>query len=140
ITRRAHAPSHIRIDGKPFRLNQDLTGPGILHGLRVHDPIVGDGHAFRIAGEKPSTVDQVLLHLVGSFYSARMLPAAITLRHFSVSSATSLTNSALDNDSGLSPRSAIRPVIIASPNARLVVLLSCSTVADGVSRGAAIPT
>src|SRR5215472_4021059 len=66
ITRRAHAPAHIRIDGKPFRLNQDLTGPGILHGLRIHDPIVGDRHAFRIAGEKPSTVDQVLLHLVGS--------------------------------------------------------------------------
>src|SRR5438552_1087958 len=104
IARRTHAATHVRIDRKPPRFDKDLTGSGIGCWLHIHHPIVGNGDAFRIAREQPATVDKVLHH----DHSALTLPAAITLRHFSVSSTTSLAKSEVESDSGASPSSAIR--------------------------------
>src|SRR6516225_4294734 len=67
-----------------------------------------------------------------------MLAAAITLRHFSISNTTRLANSDVERGNGVSPSSAIRRVILASAKARLIVLLSCSTISTATPRGAAI--
>src|SRR5713226_9808148 len=50
----------------------------------------------------------------GRLYSGLMFAARITLPHFSVSSTMSWANSVVDCERGVSPRSAIRSVILAS--------------------------
>src|SRR6266480_3167225 len=127
IARRTHTTAHVRIDRKPLCFDQDLTESGIRHRLLIHHPILGDGGTFRIACEQPATVDKVLHD-----HSALTLLAAITLRHFSVSATTSLAKSEVESDSGASPSSAIRWVILLSAKARLIVLLSFSTIWTGV--------
>src|SRR6516162_8759331 len=67
-----------------------------------------------------------------------MLAAAITLRHFSISNTTRLANTDVERGNGVSPSSAIRRVILASAKARLIVLLSCSTISTATPRGAAM--
>src|SRR6266540_6144658 len=73
-------------------------------------------------------------------YSALTLAARITLPHFSVSSAMSLANSELESESGVSPSSAIRRVILESASARLISWFSLLMISAGVARGATIPT
>src|SRR5262249_2467559 len=67
--------------------------------------------------------------------SGLMLPARITLPHFSVSSAMSLPKSAGEPASALPPDSAIRALILGSARAALVSWLSLSMVSAGVPLG-----
>jgi hypothetical protein len=71
--------------------------------------------------------------------SALMLAARITLPHFSVSSAISFPKSAGEPASTVPPRSASRDFILGSARARLISLLSLSTIPVGVFLGAPMP-
>src|SRR5262249_55082749 len=71
--------------------------------------------------------------------SGLMLPARITLPHFSVSSAMSLPKSAGEPASALPPDSATRPLILGSARAALVSWLSLSMISAGVPFGAPRP-
>src|SRR5437764_9043312 len=68
-----------------------------------------------------------------------MLAALITLPHFSVSSATSFPNSAGVIRMGSPASSARRACNFGSANTAFTAWFSFSTIAGGVSRGAAIP-
>jgi hypothetical protein len=64
-------------------------------------------------------------------HSGLMLAARITLPHFSVSSATSLPNSAGDSVREVPPRSASCALILGLARATLISLLSLSTIFMG---------
>ena len=68
-----------------------------------------------------------------------MLPARITLPHFSVSSAMSLPKSAGEPASGVAPRSARRAFTFGSARPALIALLSLPTISTGVFLGAQNP-
>src|SRR5262245_41222282 len=74
-----------------------------------------------------SRVTVRLWNFVGACYSALILAARITLRHFSVSSAMSF------------PKSASRVFVLGSASAALTSLLSVSTISLGVLLGAPTP-
>lgn len=60
VRARAHASAHIRVDGKPFGLDQDLARSGIRHRLGVHRPVFRRRHPFRVIGKEPAAVHHVL--------------------------------------------------------------------------------
>src|SRR5262249_6757760 len=60
VARSTHAPAHVRIDGEPLGLDEDLAGAGIRHRLRIHGPIVRGWHALWITCEEPSAIHDVL--------------------------------------------------------------------------------
>ena len=69
-----------------------------------------------------------------------LIPAAlITLAHFAVSSAMSLPKSAGEPASTIPPMSASRAMILGSARPALVSRLRASSIAAGVSFGAAMP-
>src|SRR5262249_34907676 len=72
-------------------------------------------------------------------YSGFTLAARITLPHFSVSSAMSLPRSAGEPASTIPPRSDRRALILGSARARLISLLSLSTISAGVFLGVLTP-
>src|SRR6266849_539082 len=69
-----------------------------------------------------------------------MLAARITLAHFSVSSATSLPNSAGASAVAVPPKSAKRALILGSARAAAISLLSRSMISGGVFLGAPTPS
>src|SRR5262249_58145727 len=68
-------------------------------------------------------VERDLLN-IGGAHSALMLAARITLPHFSVSLAMNFPNSLGEVGNAVAPSSAIRALILGSPSATLVSLLS----------------
>src|SRR4029450_2858494 len=68
--------------------------------------------------------------------SGLILPARITLPHFSVSSEMSLPKSAGEPGSGVAPRSASRAFILGSASAALIPLLRLAMISGGVFVGA----
>src|SRR5712691_12832068 len=68
-----------------------------------------------------------------------MLPARITLPHFSVSSAMCFPKSVGEPENGVPPRSASRALILGSARAAFISLLSLSTISAGVLLGAPMP-
>ena len=68
-----------------------------------------------------------------------MLPARMTLPHFSVSSAMSFPKSAGEPESVVAPRSARRAFTLGSARPALIALLSLSTISTGVFPGAQTP-
>src|SRR6202035_3899852 len=74
-----HAPPHIRIDGKPPCLDEDLTGSGIGHRLRIRSPVVGGRHALWVAGEKPPVVHHIL-HRSAFLFSVKASAGAAAKR------------------------------------------------------------
>src|SRR5262245_27531266 len=82
-----------------------------------------------------------LLHAtrVDQPYSSLMLAARITLPHFSVSSPMNLPNSFDEVGNAVAPSSAIRALILGSPSAALISVLSLSMISGGVSFGAPRP-
>jgi hypothetical protein len=76
---------------------------------------------------------------VTEHYSALILTARITLRHFPVSWAISLPKSAGESTSTSPPRSASRALILGSARPPLISLLSLSTMSAGVFFGSPMP-
>jgi hypothetical protein len=74
----------------------------------------------------------------GRPYSGLMFSTRTTFPHFSVSSTMSFANSEVESERGVSPRSAIRSVILESESARLIPRCSLSMISPGVLRGAAM--
>src|SRR5262249_60257489 len=72
-------------------------------------------------------------------YSSLMLAARITLPHFSVSSPMNLPNSFGEVGNAVAPSSAIRALILGSPSAALISVLSLWMISAGVSFGAPRP-
>src|SRR5262249_5164510 len=116
----------------------DSLGPALDFGL-VHRPGArGEpGGAFRLT----KSVMTVLRIVITRATERHFAPLAnrTTLPHFSVSSASTLANSAGVPGSVIPPVSASRAFMVASANAALISRLSRSTISVGVPRGAPIP-
>src|SRR5262249_60953865 len=72
-------------------------------------------------------------------YSGLAPEKRTTLAHFSVSSTTSLPNSAGEPESGVRPKSARRALMSGSASAAPISLLSVSMISWGVFLGAPMP-
>src|SRR5262245_21694844 len=94
-------------------------------------------------GHRPAqcSLSELMEHLIKIVWvhSGLMLAARMTLAHFSVSSATSLPNSAGDPASGGPPRSKSRALILGWAKAVLISRLSLSMASCAVALGAAMP-
>jgi hypothetical protein len=90
-----------------------------------------------MTASKVNLIGKCFKHL--TVHSALMLAARIILAHFSVSSATSLPNSAGELRKTVLPRSEICAAILGSASQVLISLLSLSMITLGVFFGAPTP-
>src|SRR5262249_16648130 len=109
---------------------------------RRYQTLIDGGAASRRSRPRPGASQEPRNERQGrgqSVYCGLIPAALITLAHFAVSSAMSLPKSAGEPASTMPPMSQSRAMILGSARPAFVSLLRASTIAAGVSLGAAMP-